>query len=301
MTADRLINLLAVVALADLMLTIGLGSTVADLWAVARDSGAVGRATIANYVLVPAAAVGLVLLVRPHPMVACGAMIVAVCPGAPYAPPFTALAKGRAEQAVGLMVVLAGSSAVFAPMLLQALLPLVAGGGAAKVKGLKVVTTLALTQFLPLCAGLCAAGFRPSLANLLKTPLARLGTVLNVALIAVILVVQFRMLAAIRATGYAAMLVLLACSATAGWVLARRDPAARRTLAVTTAVRNVGVGLVIAGGSFAGTPAVTFVTAYALLQTVVVALVVVAFSRITVAPPAVAALATGAGRGLETP
>jgi BASS family bile acid:Na+ symporter len=286
MTADRLINLLAVVALAELMLTLGVGTTVAELWAVARDLGAVARATLANYVVVPAAAVALALLVQPHPMVACGAMVVAVCPGAPYAPPFTALAKGRVEQAVGLMVILAGSSAILAPLLLQGLLPLVTAGGSVSVDGLKIVATLALTQFLPLCAGLCAAAYRPALASLLKKPLARLGTVLNVGLIGVILAVQFRMLAAIRVVGYAAMLTLLLASGLAGWLLARHNPADRRTLAVTSAVRNVGVGLVIAGGSFPGTPAVTFVTAYALIQTVVVALAVTAVGRRTAAPQA---------------
>jgi len=75
-------------------------------------------------------------------------------------------------------------------------------------------------------------------------------------------------------------------SALAGWLLARNDPAERRTLAVSSAVRNVGVGLVIAGGSFPGTPAVTFVTAYALIQTVAVALAVTAVGRSTAAPQA---------------
>ena len=286
MTADRLINLLAVVALAELMLTLGVGTSVGQLLAVARDLGAVGRAMLANYVLVPAAAVALVLLVQPHPMVACGAVIVAVCPGAPYAPPFAALAKGRAEQAVGLMVILAGSSAILAPLLLKGLLPFVTPSGSGRVDGLKVVTTLALTQFLPLCAGLGVATYRPALAGLLKRPMARLGTVLNVGLIGLILVAQFRMLAAIRVTGYAAMLTLLVASALAGWLLARNDLAERRTLAVSSAVRNVGVGLVIAGGSFPGTPAVTFVTAYALIQTVAVALAVTAIGRSTAAPQA---------------
>ena len=75
------------------------------------------------------------------------------------------------------------------------------------------------------------------------------------------------------------MFALLACSAAAGWLLARRDPADRRTLAITTAVRNVGVALVIAGGSFPGTPAVTFTTAYGLFQTVLTALAAIAIGR----------------------
>src|SRR4051812_45359818 len=230
MTLDRLINVLASVTLIELMLTIGMGASVADVWAVARDWRGVIRAFAANYVLVPAAAVGLVLLLRVQPMVACGVLIVAVCPGAPYGPPFTALARGRVDRAVGLMVVLAGSSALLAPLLLQLLLPLVTGGGPAKIDGGRIVVTLALVQFLPLCIGLGTAAFRPAWARRLKKPLARISTLLNLSLLGIILVVQFRMLAEIRASGYVGMFALLAFSAVAGWLLARGDAADRLTL-----------------------------------------------------------------------
>jgi BASS family bile acid:Na+ symporter len=281
------INIFAAVTLVELMLTIGLGATIAELWNVARDWRGVVGAVVANYVAVPAAAVLLVLVLGAQPLVACGAMIVAVCPGAPFAPPFVAVARGRADRAVGLMVILAGSSAVLAPLLLQLLLPLVARGTGARVDAIGIVRTLALVQFLPLCVGLTVAARRPTLAQRLKKPLRTLSTLLNVALIGLILVIQFRMLAAIHTKGYVGMFALLGASAAAGWLLGGRDAADRRTLAITTSVRNVGVGLVIAGGSFPGTPAVTFTTAYALFQTVLTALAAVAVGR-TLARPAAA-------------
>jgi bile acid:Na+ symporter, BASS family len=284
MTTDRLINIFATVTLVEMMLTIGMGAAIADVWAVARDWRGVIRALVANYVLVPAAALGLALVAGAPPMVAAGVMIVAVCPGAPYAPPFTALAKGSVERAVGLMVILAGSSAVLAPLLLRLLLPVVTRGGTATVDAGRIVSTLALVQFLPLCIGLGIAAQRPAWARRLKTPLGRVSTVLNVALLCVILVVQFHLLTAIRVTGYLAMFALLASSAAAGWFLGRGDAADRKALAITTSVRNVGVGLVIAGGSFPGTPAVTFTTAYALFQTLVTALAVTALGRQAAAP-----------------
>jgi BASS family bile acid:Na+ symporter len=277
--ADRLINILASVTLVELMLTIGLGATVADVWAVVRDWRGATRALVANYVLVPAAGVGLVLLFRAQPTVAAGVMVVAVCPGAPYGPPFTGIAKGDVARAIGLMVLLAGSSALLAPLLLQLLLPLVAPGGQAKADALGIVKTLALVQFLPLCAGLGVAAYRPALARRLKRPLGQLSALLGLALIAIVLVAQFRLLSVIRPRGYAGMLALVAASAAAGWLLGGRSAAARKTLAITTSVRNVGVGLVIAGGSFPGTPAVTFTTAYAIFQTVLVAVAVLALGR----------------------
>jgi bile acid:Na+ symporter, BASS family len=279
MNADRLINVFAIVALVELMLTIGLGASVGDVWAVARDWRGVIRALAANYLLVPGAALGLVLLFRAQPMVAAGVMVVAVCPGAPFAPPFTALAKGRVDLAIGQMVILAATSAILAPLLLKLLLPLAVGGGPINVSAGQIVRTLAVAQFLPLCVGLGISAYRPALARRLKKPLGQLSAVLNVGLIGVILAVQFPLLSEIRATGYLGMCALLACSAAAGWLLAGGGAAERETLAITTSVRNVGVGLVIAGGSFPGTPAVTFTTAYALFQCILVALAAIAIGR----------------------
>ena len=47
-----------------------------------------------------------------------------------------------------------------------------------------------------------------------------------------------------------------------------------------TSVRNVGVSMVIATGSFAGTKAVTAATAFALFQTIVMALVALGWGRL---------------------
>ena len=250
MTSDRLINILAAVTLIELMLSIGLGASVAQVWAAARDWRGLVCALVANYAVVPAIALALVLWFNAAPMIGAGVMVVAACPGAPYAPPLTGLAKGRVELAIGWMVLLSGSSAVFGPILLHFLLPLVTRGAPVSVDAVRTVTTLAVVQFLPLCVGMAVAAYGASWVGRLKKRLTRLSLILNLVLFGVILVAQIRMLAAIRATGYVGMLLLLVGSAAAGWLLGGRDAADRRTLAITTCVRNVGVALVIAGGSF---------------------------------------------------
>jgi BASS family bile acid:Na+ symporter len=119
MTLDQLTKALVTITLIEMMMATGLGVTFGDLAGVARDWRLVARAGLANYVCVPAVTVGLLLLFDPHPMVAAGFLILAVCPGAPYGPPFAAIAKGNLAIAIGLMVILAGSSALIAPILLH--------------------------------------------------------------------------------------------------------------------------------------------------------------------------------------
>src|ERR1043166_1536274 len=81
MSIDQFVNLLATVTLFEMMVTIGLGVAVAEVAAVARDWRAVACAGLANYVIVPLVALGLLLLFHAAPLVAAGFLIAAVCPG----------------------------------------------------------------------------------------------------------------------------------------------------------------------------------------------------------------------------
>jgi BASS family bile acid:Na+ symporter len=279
MTANQLINLLATITLIEMMATIGLGVTLADVAGTARNWRLVIRTVLANYVFVPAAAVGLILLFHAEPMVAVGFLIVAVCPGAPYGPPFTAMARGNVVMAVGMMIILAGSSAIVAPLLLHILLPVVAGNTPLKLNVAKMISTLALSQFLPMCAGLYVRQRHPVLAARLKKPAGQVSILLNLSLVGFILAVQFRMLMAIRLAGYLGMLALLIATMFAGWLAGGPGNENRKSLVLTTSVRNVGVSLVIAASSFPGTAAVTAATAYAIFQTVIMAFVALAWGR----------------------
>ena len=281
MTVDRLINILAAITLIEMMVTIGLGVTLSDVLRVVRSWGLVVRAVLANYLLVPAAAVGLLLLFHANPMVAAGFLVVAVCPGAPYGPPLTAMAKGNVPVSVGLMVVLAGSSAIFAPLILQFLLPLMAGDTPLRISVGKMVGTLLAVQLLPLCVGLLVRQKRPALADRLRKPAQVLSLALNFLTLAVILIVQFRMLTETRLISYVGMLFLLIATIVAGGVAGGRSSENRKAMVITTSVRNVGVSLVIVTGSFPGTAAITAATVYALFQTIVMVLVALVWGRIT--------------------
>jgi BASS family bile acid:Na+ symporter len=281
MTIDRLVNLLVTITLIELMVAIGLSVSFAEVLRVATNARLLARSSLANYVCVPAAAIGLLLLIHAHSMVAAGFLIIAVCPGAPYAPPFTAMAKGNVADSVGLMVILAGSSALAAPLLLQWLLPLVAGDSESmNVNAAKMVFTLLVTQLVPLCFGLAVRQWRPQVAARLLKPANLLSMVLNLSVIGLVLATHFQTLLAIRPRGYVGMLALVLAALVAGWLMGTSGSGNRKAMAMTTAVRNVGVGLVIATSSFPGTPAVTATLAFALFQTVVLALVALVWGRL---------------------
>jgi BASS family bile acid:Na+ symporter len=265
-TVDQWINLLVTATLIEMMIAIGLGVASADLVRAAKQWGLILRAVVANYLIVPIATVALLLAYNAQPMVAAGFLILAACPGAPYGPPFTTIAKGNVATSVGLMVILASSSAAAAPLLLGVLLPLTSGDTLVAIDVAQLLITLLLTQLAPLCAGLGLRAWRPVLAARLQTPAILLSKVLNIAAVGLILATQYQTLVQIRPAAFVGMVALLIASLIAGWLLGGRASDERRAMALTTSLRNVGVSMVIAAGSFPGTPALTAVLAYALVE-----------------------------------
>ena len=267
MSLDQVISLLVAVTLIEMSFATGLGVRLADVVGAAKDGQQLLGAGLANYVAVPAAAVTLILLVDSDPLVSAGILILAVCPGAPYGPPLTALARGTTATSVGLMVILAGSSVVLAPLLLSVLLPLTTGGANLHVDPLGMLAAIMVIQLLPLCCGLAISHWRPALAERWRSPMIAISKILNAATLALILISQFpQLLDVVRPGGIIGMLILLGVSLGAGWIAGGPGSGDRKAVALTTAIRNVGLGLVITAGAFAGTPAATAVLVYGLVQ-----------------------------------
>jgi BASS family bile acid:Na+ symporter len=87
-------------------------------------------------------------------------------------------------------------------------------------------------------------------------------------LLGLFVVAQYQALGAIRLRGWVGMSLLLMASLGIGWVCDGPGLATRQAMVMTTAVRNAAVGLEIATGNFADTPAVIAVVAYGLISTI---------------------------------
>lgn len=266
MSLDSMVKLVVTVAVFEMMVTVGLGVAVADVIAIARDGRLLARAALANYGCVPAATVVLLMMFDAHPMVAAGFIVLAVCPGAPFGPALAILARGNMALSVGWMTILAVTSAVIAPASLYLFLPWITGTQALTIDAVnRMMCTLIVVQLLPLGAGLCVRRFRPGMADRMLGTAIGLGKALNVAAIVLVVAAYYPLLTEVGLKGLIGMLLLLMASLAAGWLLGGRGDESRKTLALTTATRNVGVGLVIATDAFGGTPVVAAVLAYGLV------------------------------------
>jgi predicted Na+-dependent transporter len=77
MSLDRVINILVTITLIEMMVLVGLRVRFAELAQTAGNWRLVARAAVANYVLVPAVTVALLMLFHASAMVAAGFLVLA--------------------------------------------------------------------------------------------------------------------------------------------------------------------------------------------------------------------------------
>jgi len=162
---------------------------------------------------------------------------------------------------------------------LSFLLPWLSGDETLLVDTVKIVSTLLVTQLLPLCAGLGLRQWRPALAERLQKPANLVSAILGLSTVGLILVIQLPLLTEIGLRGWTGMSALLIASGVSGWLLGGPGRENRKAMALTTCLRNVGVGLVIATSNFAGTAAATAALAYGIFEIVGSLLLAIAWSR----------------------
>ena len=276
-----LVSVLTRAGLVAMMLSMGFRSSPGEVLASIRDLRGTTAGLAANFVLVPAATMGLLYAFDAAPVVSAGFLILAVCPGAPVGPPFAAVARGDVAYASGQMVILAAVSAVLSPVLLGLLLARLLPAGGLRVDSLTIVQTLAVSQILPLCIGLAVSRASPGVARRLSGPVGLAGGLLLLVVIALVLARQFESLRLIGPSSWTGMFLLIAASLAIGWLCGGSGLARRKALAVTTASRNAAVALVIVLGSFGGTAAVTAVVAYALASLFTTFGCALLFARVT--------------------
>ena len=268
MDTSAIVAILNVTALVTIMFSMGLEVKFEAVTGSVRPVHRVALSLLANYLLVPAITVGLLLLFKAAPMVSAGFLILAVCPGAPIGPVTAKIARGNVPWAIGMMVILAGLSAILSPALLSVLLGWLTPESDLHIDFLASVRTLMVAQLLPLAAGLAFHHAAPKWTEKIARPVGLAANALLLVLVGLIVATQYETLAAIQLRGWTGMSLLFLGSLAIGWLCGGTDPAIRNALAVTTSGRNAAVGLAIVNSNpaFASTPAVTAVVAYALVS-----------------------------------
>lgn len=237
----ELLSLSVIVFSMSTMLAVGLGHTLRDVFGPMLDARAVIRALLANFVLVPLLAYGVVQVFPLDASYATGLMLIATAAGAPFLIKLTAAASGNVPLSASLTMLLLPVTVLYMPFVV----PLVAPD--ARVSPAAIALPLLWTMILPLGAGLLVRARQQALAGQLRPWLGKLASVSLVVLVVATVLANFGGIVRFinRGAIFAPFIVILGAFGI-GWAFGREYRGGHVVLGLGTAQRNIAAAMVVA-------------------------------------------------------
>jgi predicted Na+-dependent transporter len=244
------LNLIAPIAVALVVFAQALTVSARDVAAYFRDHPwLIARSLAATLVLAPAAALCVILLMKPAPGVAVGLAILLSSPPAPLMIKATPnLGHGRAAFIACLHVTLAALAFFTVPVVLEAMsAPL---GFEADVDLAKMAVILGRTILGPVLLGLVVRAVSVKFADAAGPKLDKVGGIGILAALLCLLIASGRWLADMDPWSYLVITVVAVVSLAIGHFAGTRDPHERTALAVESGIRHPALAITIGATNF---------------------------------------------------
>ena len=227
------------------MLAVGLSLTVGQILAPLRNARLVILALVANFVLMPLAALLIARVFRLDQPLGVALLLLGGAAGAPFLPKLAGVAKGNLAFSVGLMVLLMVLTVGYMPIVMPLLLEGVS------IDPMEIARSLVLLMLLPLVIGLAVRARFAAVAARAAPVLNRVSTLSLILMVVLMLVTNLRNIIDLFGTrGVLASIVFLLVGFGLGWLLGGPGRDTRSVLAMGTAQRNIAAALVVGGQNF---------------------------------------------------
>ena len=227
------------------MLAVGLSLTVGQILVPLRNARLVILALVANFVLMPLAALLIARVFRLDQPLGVALLLLGGAAGAPFLPKLAGVAKGNLAFAVGLMVLLMVLTVGYMPIVMPLLLEGVS------VDPIQIARSLVVLMLLPLVIGLAVRARYAVAAGRAAPVLNRVSTLSLTIMVVLMLVTNLRSIIDLFGTrGVLASIVFLLVAFALGWLLGGPGRDTRSVLALGTAQRNIAAALVVGGQNF---------------------------------------------------
>ena len=221
------------------MLAVGMNLTPQAIIVPLRNARLVVVALTLNFVVAPAFAWLLTMVIPLEPGHAAGMLLLSGAAGAPFLPRLVQSARGDSAIAIAVMALLTAGTLVFMPLAL----PWMIRGFAAHPWA--IARPLVLFIVLPLACGMLVKSRTAILAARAAPAFARIGNASLLLLFVLLIADNLRDLLGVIGSGaILAATVYVVGLFGAGWVLGGRAPEERCVLALGTAARNFAAALV---------------------------------------------------------
>jgi BASS family bile acid:Na+ symporter len=238
---STLLDLSVIVFAVASMLSVGLGQTVRQILGPLRNVGAVVRAVIANFVLVPLLALLVLRVIPVEPPLAIGLFLVAAAAGAPFLIKLVEAAESDVPLSGSLLVLLLPLTIIYMPVIVPLALPEAPVGPEAIAK------PLVFTMVVPLAIGLMVRQHYERWAYRTLPFFQKASAIALVVLIlATILVNLDGILVILRTSAILAAAIIIGGAFGIGYLLGAPGRAAREVLALGTGQRNIAAAMVVA-------------------------------------------------------
>jgi BASS family bile acid:Na+ symporter len=261
--AHMVARIALLVFLVSSMLAAGLSLTPRAILAPLRNVRLVLAALALNFLVAPAFAVMLTMVIaleRPH---AIGLILLGGAAGAPFLPKLVESAHCDLGFAVALMTLLTVGTTLFMPFALPLIIPDL------QASPWSIARPLVMFILTPLAVGMLLRR-NPAISAASQPIFTKLGSLSAFVLLALLVVLYFRDLLGVLGSGaLAAAIVFITGLGAAGYLLGGSREATRGVLGLGTAARNVGAALVPASQSFSDPKIMIMLVATTLVMLIV--------------------------------
>lgn len=255
--------------LAIVMFGVALDLRVADFRRVARAPLAPVVGLVCQFLLMPALATGLLVLIQPAPSIALGIILVAACPGGNVSNFFTSLGKGNAALSISMSAISTMASIVMTPFnflfwggvnphtreLLQSI----------SLSPADIFTTVLTILILPTVLGMAATHWRPTWTARMLRPMRIFSILVLFAFVIGALQANFGHFVDYIGVAFWVVLLVNAVALGLGYGMARlvRLPHYdARAVCFETGIQNSGFGLILCFNFFGGLGGMAIIAAW---------------------------------------
>jgi len=229
------------------MVTMGLSLTVSQIVEPFKNIRMVILSVIANFLIVPLFAFGLVWLLPVSEGVRIGIILVSLGGGAPFIPMVVKTAKGRVAGAIGLMLLLLIVTIFFMPIVV----PLIFSG--ASVSSLAIAKSLIFTMLVPLLLALFVKAYFSDIAVRIQ-PFASIITNIAISISVIAMVFLYTKTITSNISVLPIILLFFLGSMAIGYFTGGKNRNARIILSVGTGLRNPPITILVASNNFPTEP-----------------------------------------------
>jgi len=229
------------------MITLGLGLTMAQIFEPLKNIKKVIFVLIANFVLVPLLALGIVQWVLVSEGVRIGLILISLGGGAPFIPMVVAVARGNIGSSVGIMVLLLVVTIFFMPIAVPIMLPGVS------VSSWDIAKSLVSMMLIPLVLALFINARFSDFAKRIVPFVAKLTSLATLILVATVIYLYTETIVA-SVSVLPVILLFFSGAAFIGYLTGGRNRHDRISLTIGTGLRNPPVAILVASQSFASEP-----------------------------------------------